>query len=537
MMNLPRILFLLSTSASLAVIAGCGGSVNTTGGGGGNSCTPAVGSAAPTVCFAGTPVAGVSFSGKVSAGLQPVSGASVQLYAAGITGNGSAPTALFATAMSTNGAGAFMVPAGYICPSAQTPVYLISRGGQPGGAASANQALWLMTALGPCGSIYPGSTFVVNEVTTVASVWALASFMTSGGSVGASCSNILGLNNAFLTANSLVQNTPVRGFRRESRGNPSTLTVSTSKLNTLASALSSCTTSGGGASCTPLLNAAASGNVVPGNTLEAALNIVHSPGINVAAVYALASGSATFSPALHAAPPDWMLHNTIAGGGMNLPASVSVAASGIVWVSSYFNTVSEFSPGGATAFPSGIGGSGINESYGMALDIQGNVWIANEQTSPNSGSGDIAELNSSGAALATELTGGGINFPIGAAADSNGNMWFANYGNSTVTLLNSSGSPVSPATGWGSKSLVFPVAVAVDSSHNAWVANQSGLLPITKISTDGSQITNFNCDCNGASGVATDQSGNVWIANYYGNSISEVNTCGTLELDAAKGGG
>lgn len=79
--------------------------------------------------------------------------------------------------------------------------------------------------------------------------------------------------------------------------------------------------------------------------------------------------------------------------------------------------------------------------------------------------------------------------------------------------------------------------MAVDSAHNAWVANQASLLPVTKISADGSQVTNFNCDCNGASGIATDQSGNVWIANYYGNSISEVNTCGTLELDAVTGGG
>ena len=50
-------------------------------------------------------------------------------------------------------------------------------------------------------------------------------------------------------------------------------------------------------------------------------------------------------------------------------------------------------------------------------------------------------------------------------------------------------------------------------------------------------MTNYDCDCDGASGVATDQSGNVWIANYYGNSISEVNTCGKLEVDAAMGGG
>ena len=38
---------------------------------------------------------------------------------------------------------------------------------------------------------------------------------------------------------------------------------------------------------------------------------------------------------------------------------------------------------------------GINQSYGMALDTQGNVWIANEQTNPNSGNGDVTELNSS----------------------------------------------------------------------------------------------------------------------------------------------
>jgi len=50
-------------------------------------------------------------------------------------------------------------------------------------------------------------------------------------------------------------------------------------------------------------------------------------------------------------------------------------------------------------------------------------------------------------------------------------------------------------------------------------------------------VTNYNCDCNGASGIATDQNGNVWIANYYGNSISEVTTGGTLVLDAATGGG
>ncbi len=458
----------------------------------------------------------------------------MQLFAAGIAGNGSAPTALLATAVPTGSGGTFTVPGGYTCPSAQTPVYLLAKGGQAGSGSAANPSLWLMTALGPCGGITAGSTFVLNEVTTAASVWALASFMSSGGSVGASCTNVTGLDNAFLTVNSLVN---ASTGTSPGAGIPSTLTVSTSKLNTLANALASCTGSSSGNSCSGLFTGAASGSTLPGNTLDAALNIARSPGNNVAAIYALASGSAVFSPALSAAPPDWMLHNTISGGGMASPASVSVAASGNVWVSSYFYTVSEFSPDGVAAFPSGIAGYGINQSYGMALDIQGNVWIANEQTDPNNGLGDVTELNSSGSALATGLTGGGIYFPVAVAADSNGNMWFADYGDSKVTLLDSSGSPVSGASGWGGTSLAFPVALAVDSSHNAWVANQGGDLPITRISADGSQISNFNCNCDGASGIATDQNSNVWVANYYGSSISEVNSCGTLVLDAATGGG
>jgi streptogramin lyase len=536
MMHVLRRLYSLPVSLCLAATIGCGGSIATTGGSGGSTaggCTPSSITSTTPSCPARTPVPGVSFAGKVLAGAQPVSGASVQLYAAGNTGNGSAPSALLSSALITASNGGFTVPAGYNCPSAQTPVYLVSKGGQPG-TGSANSSLWLMTALGPCGSIGAASTSVVNEATTAASVWSLASFMSSGGDVGASCSNTAGLDIAFMTANDLVN--PSTGTS-PGAGIPSTLTVPTKKLNTLANALASCSVSSGASSCAALFSAATSGGSAPTDTLDAALNIARGPGNNVAAIYALAASNSIFSPALSAAPPDWMLHNTISGGGMASPSSVSVAASGNVWVSSYFNTVSQFLPDGATAFPSGIAGYGINQSYGMALDPQGNVWIANEQTNPNSGTGDVDELNSSGAALATGLTSGGIDFPIAVAADTNGDVWVVDYGASTVSLFDSSASPVSPASGWGGNSLEFPVALAVDADHNAWVANQAGVLPVTEISADGSKATNYNCDCNGASGVATDQSGNVWIANYYGNSISEVNTCGALVLDAATGGG
>jgi hypothetical protein len=533
-MRLPGLFLSVATFPLLATFAGCGGNVSAPAGSGPSTgCSAGPGLGQPGPCPTRVASAGVSFNGKVLAGLQPVIGASVQLYAAGIAGNGSTPTALLGTALTADSTGSFTVPAGYSCPSAQTPIYLLSKGGKPATASAANASLWLMTALGPCGGVGAGTTVVVNEATTIASAWALAPFLSSGGNVGASCTNTAGLDNAFLTANNLVN-----ANTGSSPGAmlPSTLKVATAKLNTLANALSACAVSGGNA-CSTLFSAAINNGVLPGNTLDAALNIAHAPSNNVASVYAVATGSSVFSPTLSTAPPDWMLYSTISGGGMSLPSSVSITANGEVWVSSYLDAVSEFMPSGAAVFPTGISGYGINQSYGMALDIQGNVWIANEQTTSNSGLGNITELNASGQLLASGVTSGGIYFPVAATADSNGNIWIVDYGDSKVTLLSSSGSPLSGANGWGGSSLEFPVALAVDSNHNAWVANQAGQLPVTKVSADGSQITNYSCNCDGASGIATDQNNNVWIANYNGDSISEVNNCGTTLLAGVKGGG
>lgn len=505
----------LAAGVFLCAASGCGGTVGST-----SHVTP--------------PSTGVSFTGKVSAGLQPIAGASVQLYAAGAAGNGSAATALLTTSVTTGASGSFTIPASYTCPSAQAPVYLLSKGGQLASASAANASLWLMTALGECGSVGAGSDFAVNEVTTVASIRALAPFMSSGGNVGASSTNTAGLDNAFSTAQNLVNITTGSSPGAQV---PSTLAVPTSKLNTLANALTTCTASNGGSGCSALFNAAISGTTVPSNTVDAALNIARAPGNSVAAVYALASGSILFSPALSAPPPDWMLASTVTGGGMSMPSSLGVAASGNIWVSSYNSAVSEFLPSGAAVFSSGITGNGLNQSFGMALDINDNVWVANEQTTPNVGSGTVTELSSSGQALVTGLTAGGIDFPVAVAADTNGNMWIVDYGDSKVTLLNQSGAAVSTTPGWGGTALEFPVALAVDSSHNAWVANQSSTTSITKISADGSQATNYNCDCDGASGIAIDEDDNVWMANYYGNSVSEVNASGTVLLSALTGGG
>jgi hypothetical protein len=70
-------------------------------------------------------------SGAVHGGQQPVAGATIQLYAVGSAGDGSASTPLLTTTQLTNSNGQFNLGP-YTCPSALTDIYLTATGGNPG---------------------------------------------------------------------------------------------------------------------------------------------------------------------------------------------------------------------------------------------------------------------------------------------------------------------------------------------------------------------------------------------------------------------
>jgi hypothetical protein len=513
------------TGALVLFASGCGGSnvgtpVGTGGGSSGGS--------------------GITFSGKVQAGSQPVSGATVQLYAAGSSGYGAAGTALLTSAITTNSTGSFMVPAGYACASPATQLYLIAKGGNPGLSGSVNNSsLGMMTAMGSCGSVVSGATVMVNEVTTVASVAALAAFYSSGGNVGTSSTNAAGLANAFGTASQLANMT---AGTSPGASLPAGLSIPSAKINRLASILSSCTATSGEAPCTSLLTAATiSGSAAPGDTLDAVYDILRNPANNVGALNALLPTSPAFSPVAATAPSDWTLAVTWTGGGMDLPTAMALDSSGNAWVASYFSLLTELPALGTSGAVQQIASSSaaLLESYGLTVDGSNNIWVANEESSStiNSGFGNIVKFSNTGQVLsgANGYSAGGIYFPQGLAADTTGNVWVVDYGDSLVSLLSTTGSPLNGSMAWGSAQLSLPVAVAVDASHNAWVANQSANT-ITRISPDGSKVTPISC-CNGASGLAVDQAGNVWVANFRGNSISEVSSAGAVLLNAQTGGG
>ncbi len=465
---------------------------------------------------------------------KPVSGASVQIYAAGTSGAAKGAAALTGTALLTDAAGAFSVPAGYTCAVSATQLYLIARGGTVGTSTSPNPALAEIAVLGPCGAVTSGSSFTLNEATTVAAIWSLQQFIAPDGTLGASATNATGLANAVLVARALANTSTGRA---PGAGFSAAATAPSAKLNTLANLLSLCTADGASSTCAAVLaGASAAGAAAPADTLAAALAIARAPAANVPALYAAAAASTAFSPALASAPLDWMLTLTYAGGGLKTPegpTALAIDAAGNAWVANYGGVVSAFSPIGVPLFPAGITGGGLNSSYGLAIDPTGNVWVANSASdgSVNNGLGTVTEITAAGQFLSgtsgygNGSRSGGFSAPVAIAIDPNGTIWVVNTQNGTVTQLNSSGQTVSGAAGYGSSALAFPSTIAIDASHNAWVGNMNAG-DIVRISADGRSVLPVTC-CDGPQGMAIDPAGYVWAANYYGNSVSRVASGGT----------
>jgi hypothetical protein len=469
---------------------------------------------------------GVGFTGRAMVGAQPIALAVVQLFAAGVTGNGSPGTVLM-DFLPTDSSGVFSVPAGYSCPATNSQLYIIVHGGQVVGSGPTNPAITLVAPIGACGQLTSGSQFVINEVTTAATAYGLAQFLSPGGFIGATATNAQGLANAVATVASLVNLTTGTSPGASFPQNGSSPAV---RINSVANLLNTCTAATSASGCTPLFTATTpTGAPAPTNTLDAALNLVRNPGTNVAALYTQSTASTAFTPVLQTAPSDWTMFINFTGGSMNSPSGVGVDATGNVWVASYFSAASKFSPTGNLLFPA-ITTGGLYESFGLAIDAQNNAWIPNQQSPSgvNRGFGTVTVLSSTGQLVsgATGYTDGGLAYPIAIAIDTNATAWVVDNYNATVTLLSASGQPLSGTNGYSSPQLAFPVAIAIDANHNAWVANTEADT-VTKILPDGSLFTSYNC-CNWPAGVAIDQRGFIWVANYMGDSISQLASDGTI---------
>jgi polygalacturonase len=304
-----------------------------------------------------------------------VTGASIQLYAVGSAGDGFAATPLIGATVTTsdgsgNGsnsnanagnnfnslpAGSFTITGDYTCTSSGTEVYLVGTGGNPGlTSGTNNQALVLMAALGLCGNLSSSTYIFMDELTTVGSIAALASYTSSYSAIGSSSSDASALQTAFSTVNEYTDTTLgiVPGPTL-----PSSTYASSIEIQTLGDVLSGCINSAGGiagdgSACGHLFSdTTPSGGPAPTDTIGAALNIVNHPALNVCAIYSLVPATPPFQPTLSGCPSNW-----------NLPISaltVNVSGSSSLYVgqtSQYTATVSGATNQSVTWMVNGVAG-------------------------------------------------------------------------------------------------------------------------------------------------------------------------------------
>ena len=515
----------------------------------------------PALTATRTPTATATVSplgGTVQSGLTPIAGSTVTLFEVGRTGNGSAPIQIAQTV--TDAGGNWFLGA-VTCNPVNAPLYMTAVGGNAG--AGVNNALVLISALGPCNSLPVGFTVNIDEVTTVASVWLLSQFMNCGGGVvdgkatgapqctassrdiGASASNAIGLSNATAPINNLVD--LPNGVTKVSSG---AMLLPSSKINTLGDVLHDCVGSAGGAStaCRNLFTCAVpgaipgtgnlapctppAGAIVPTDTLAATLDIVLNPVNNVAALFKLASKTPPYLPMLAAAPNDWTLAITISGGGMNEPGSVAIDANGHAWVANFGNnSVTEISAAGAfLSGANGFTGGGLSGPAAIAIDPNGSAWVANSAGFPPN---SVTKISPAGVFLSGPkgFVGGGLDEPSGIAIDAAGNAWATNLVTSTVTKLSPSGVFLSGSSGFAAGGLGAPFGIAIDATGNAWVANANGG-SVTEISPVGISLSGAGGYAGGGLNqpvrIAIDPSGNAWVTNQAGASVTEVSPEGTF---------
>jgi len=173
-------------------------------------------------------------------------------------------------------------------------------------------------------------------------------------------------------------------------------------------------------------------------------------------------------------------------------------------------------------------GTGLNAARGIAVDSNGNIYVANDGSSdggtdsitvyPPGSNGDAAPI----AVIEGDNTG--LINPTGVAVDSSGNIYVANCGelcgggniNPSVTVYppGSNGNAIPSATISGSNTgLDYSLGIAVDSTRNIYVANFGNGVTVYPAGSDGNVRPSLTVG-GGRAVAVDDSSGDIYVADY-----------------------
>lgn len=399
-----------------------------------------------------------NFAGRARGGQQPISGAYVELYEAAAYGTpgsyGGVAQPVYMGGTSTDANGNFTLTNELEC-DGNMLTYLLVLYGDPG-IGSNNQNIAEMAALGSCETLTSNTYIEVNELTTVASVYALALFMNGSPYISSTITNLIGMTHAFTDVNQLTDTST--GTIPGPTLPPGSI-FPTAKFNTLADIIAACINSAGGAAgdnspCGNLFLAATPpGGTAPIDTVTALSYIAQNPANNVTALFNLVTAQAVYVPTLAKPPNDWLLAVKYQPAGASAPSAIAADGSANIWVTNKRgNNLLELSRAGAVE---ATVSNGFNAPAALAIDLSGNVWVAQSGNSSVS----YVLLNGSLGTGATSGTGN-LDLPASIAVDPAGNVWVADAGANTVTVLNSSGVPVISG-GYSGSGIVRPLGLAI----------------------------------------------------------------------------
>ncbi|HEY0308894.1 MAG TPA: hypothetical protein VGB94_12095 [Acidobacteriaceae bacterium] len=534
--NFSKALCFITTLLPITLLTGCG-----------------VGGGTASQSSSATPVSAAT-RGYVNGGNLPVTGADVNLYVAGVntpgtgTGYGSGATLLIHT--KTDQTGSFIFNSGdYTCPTPTQQAYIVVSGGNPGlGGTVNNPYITLMAALGPCPAggnlligdlthgIAPIPFINVDEITTVAAVWALQQFMTPPGSSNTNAPNIgapnttytnglsapntlsvqpavVGMNNAFTTAKMLAD----IATGTSPNLNYPYATPESAKINTLADIIATCVNTDPTASsiCSNMMaDATPSGATTAADTIQALWYIAQHPIHNVSNLYGYVTGTPPFSPT-YTAP------GTLSG---SVP---STTAFNDTTIAINYAPVSNNLPV-------------LGKAFGLAIDAYGNAWFTNQGQTAVSGDSPTGAVAASIAELGPD-----------------GNVLLAPVTTFNLSTTGGSASKFTVAQPTNTRTIIIPTVLAIDLTNQPWFVNGdtaytggftacsttdvcAGDLGVFSASSaasvaGGSSSTGYLVGY-GPSGMAIDGNNNVFVTNP-GNSSGGVSSRQITHMSALDGSG
>ena len=482
----------------------------------------------------GIAVAAVRIEGQVQAGGGPVAGSTVTLWAA----SAGEPRQFAQTKSGSDGRFEFSSDE---TPGTDVSLYLIAKGGQAtvNKGTADNPAIALLTVLGNT----PPAKVVINEMTTVASVWTNAQFLDSTAIKGPA----LGLRIAAGNVPNFVNlETGGWGSAIQDPLN-SGQTPTMANFATLADVLAGCAALVTTDACDKLFIAATPPKgTAPIDTLTAAQSIARAPWYQPKRLYALLDQfypvpkgrnmrAVPFMPYLNFAPSAWVLPLKFDGGGFRAGGKAMFDSEGNLWVgdnwtvgwqgqdSLWQGNVTKFAPNGRPLSPitTGFTGGGMQGgTFGAAVDANDNVWFSNY------GGKSIAVFDKNGKPL-TPPDGitfdGKLGLMQGIIVTPNGDVWIVGIsksqlvkfpkGDLTKGRIVCEGDKEEPC-----KSFRAPFHLGIDQQDRIWVSN-SGVDHITRFpAADPRKVENFKTGINN-SGLGIDSLGNVWVTNRFGTGL------------------